>query len=86
MIKVIKHLEDGRQVILEEDGKTYLVSQSIPMHTPVETLVFPCDEEGKVTDWVEVAGEVGIGIDKYLQRVLEEGKLIAPWKEDDLPF
>lgn len=85
MIKVIKYVEDGRQAIIEEDGKTYLVSQSLPFQQPVETLVFACDADGKVADWEEVAGEVGIGIDQYLQRVLEEGKLIAPWK-DDLPW
>lgn len=85
MIKVLKELNGGRQIVIEEDGKTFLVSQSRPDFQPVETLVFPCDIEGKVSSYVEVGGEIGIGIDAFMKRVLEEGKIPAPWK-DELPF
>ena len=86
MIKVLKYLQEGRQAVVEENGQIYLVSQSIPMHTPVETLVFRSDVEGKVTDWVEVGGEVGCTIDQYLSRCLNEGKIIVPWAGEDLPW
>ena len=55
---------------------------------PMEVLVFPCDAEGNVKEWLEVGGEVGVSLEQYVQEVLARGDLIAPWKygEDDLPF
>ena len=88
MLKVIRELSE-RQVLIEQDGKNYLVSQSIEEIQPVETLVFKCDIEGNVSDWGEVGGEVGVGINTFLKRCLEEDKIIMPWlnqEQDDLPW
>lgn len=86
MIKVIKQINE-RQILIEQDGKNFLVSESIPDLVPQETLVFSCDSEGKVSDWVEVGGEVGYGLDTYMKILLESGSILAPWKyEDDIPW
>ena len=87
-MKIVKHI-DYRQTIVEQDGKNYLISQSSDFVQPVETLVFKCDAEGKVSDWCEVGGEVGVGIDSFLKRCMEEGMIITPWinqEQDDLPW
>ena len=81
MIKIVRELND-RQVVAERDGKHFLISQSREHIDPVEVLVFPCDAEGNVREWLEVGGEVGVPLHQYIQRVLEEGDLIAPWRYD----
>jgi hypothetical protein len=45
-------------------------------HQP-ETLVFPCDDEGTITEWTEVAGGMHMSIDdaiEHLRAVLNEEK------------
>ena len=39
------------------DGEHFLASTSNAFRRGIETLVFSCDESGKITDWIEVAGE-----------------------------
>lgn len=87
MIKVVKHL-NHRQIIIERDGDYFLISESKENIEPKETFVFPSDAEGNVTEWIEVGGEIGVGLDRYLQSVLESGKIVAPWTygSDDLPW
>ena len=34
-----------------------------------ETLVFPCDKEGNVTDWCEVAGGKGVSIEEAIKEL-----------------
>ena len=50
--------------------------------------MFPADSVGNITSWSEVGGEVGVGLEAYLERVKQEGQIVAPWAEsaDDLPF
>jgi hypothetical protein len=79
MISIFKELND-RQVIVKRGDKYFLVSQSRPELQPVETLVFPCDEEGKVNDWFEVDGEVGSTISQFLPRLLETGDFRPAWE------
>ena len=87
MINVVRFLND-RQVLLEQNGRNFIVSQSREGHEPVEVLVFPADSVGNITSWSEVGGEVGVGLEAYLERVKQEGQIVAPWAEsaDDLPF
>ena len=81
MIKIIKQINE-RQTLAEREGNYYLISQSREDIVPVEVLVFPCDKDGNVKEWLEVGGEVGVPLHQYIQRVLEEGDLIAPWRYD----
>ena len=78
-IKIIRKI-DLRQTIIECDNKYYLVSESLPGWVPVETLVFPCDENGEITNCIEVAGEIGVRLDSYLASLLDRQALECPWK------
>jgi hypothetical protein len=88
MVKQVKQLNE-RQILVENDGKFYVVSESIPNSVPLEVLVFSSDENGKITNWLEVGGEIGCGLDSYMKRLLESGSIVAPWRyeaEDDIPW
>lgn len=45
--------------VIERGGKFFLVSTVYANVFPVgwETLVFPCEPDGRVTDWVDVAAK-----------------------------
>ena len=64
MIEVIRELpvsETGAESVLVKKEENYFrVSSVAAMGTGFETLVFPCDAEGDVTDWGEVAGGRGM--------------------------
>lgn len=46
--------------LVELDGDYFVVSSTNAMVTGYETLVFPADKDGKVTNWGEVAGGRGM--------------------------
>ena len=52
MIKIIKQINE-RQTLAEREGNYYLISQSREDIVPVEVLVFPCDKDGNVKEWLE---------------------------------
>lgn len=75
MIEFVKELSP-RQVLIRYYNDYYLVSESKPdSFVPLETLVFACDEDGEVSDWIEIDGEIGIGIKDFLPKLLKKGKL-----------
>lgn len=80
-IKIVRKI-DSRQVMIECDNKYYVVSESLPGWVPVETLVFPCDENGEITNWIEVAGEIGVRLDSYLRSLLDRETLECPWGKE----
>ena len=79
MIQLVKKLNE-RQALVKENDKYYLVSQSkdlvglIPRPEP-EVLVFPCDSDGRVSEWAEVNGERGTTLEKYLPKLLNSDKV-----------
>ena len=88
MLKQVKQLNE-RKILIENDGKFYVVSESDPKLSPQEVLVFPSDENGNITSWTEVGGEIGCGLDSYMKRLLESGSIVAAWRyeaEDDIPW
>ena len=86
MVKQIKQIND-RQILIENDGNYYIVSESKQRQEPKEVLVFPANEQGEITKWEEVGGEIGCSLDSYMKRLLESGSIVAPWKyEDDIPW
>jgi hypothetical protein len=88
MIKVIKQINEHK-VLIENDNKYYVVSESKPDTVPQEVLVFPSDQEGVITNWEEVGGEIGCSLDSYMKRLLESGSIVAAWRyegEDDIPW
>jgi hypothetical protein len=64
MVEVIRELpvsaSGAEQVLVRKNGKFFVVSSVYAMFSGFETLVFPADQEGKVTDWMEVAGGRGM--------------------------
>ena len=85
MLKIVKRLNE-RQALLWQDDRYFVVSESIPLMVPKETLVFESDNEGKILNWMEVGGEIGIGVDDYLSKIEEAGEILTPWKDNDLPW
>lgn len=60
------HFTNNRQALIMKDGCTYIASFSDSLGQP-EVLVFPCDGEGKITNWSETDGGRGYAsIDEFL--------------------
>lgn len=52
MSKIIKKCEDRKLAnVVECDGEFYYVDSAYTFDAGYETMVFPCDERGKVSDW-----------------------------------
>ena len=82
MIELVKRLNE-RQALVRENNDYYLVSQS-KVYIPVfhedqesdpEVLVFPCNAEGVVLEWMEVNGERGATLDEFLPKLLQSNKV-----------
>ena len=82
MVEYVKHLNE-RQALVRENSDYYLVSQS-RVYAPVfheyqesdpEVLVFPCNAEGVVLEWMEVNGERGATLDEFLPKLLQSNKV-----------
>jgi hypothetical protein len=51
--------QNSRQVfalVPPYNGHTFVVSSYVSKFTEPETLIFACDNEGKVLDWTEITG------------------------------
>jgi hypothetical protein len=53
-------------LVVDGDGQHYVVSSVVAPFTGFETLVFRSDADGKVTDWLEVAGGRGMSRDEAI--------------------
>ena len=67
-MQVVKELGGfrGAAVLVEHQGKHYVVSSVDAMFSGPETLVFEADESGEVTSWGEVAGGRGMSRDEAI--------------------
>ncbi len=82
MVEFVKRLNE-RQALVKDRGDYYLVTQSktyIPVYHEFEkpepeVLVFPCNAEGVVANWLEVNGERGATLDEYLPKLLQSNKV-----------
>jgi hypothetical protein len=60
-VKELKVSPSGsRQCLVKMGEKFFVVSSVHAMFTGFETLVFPADESGEITNWSEVAGGRGL--------------------------
>lgn len=83
MIKFIKNLNE-RQALVKHESRYFLVSESKPdSPVRVETLVFECDQNGNVIEWVEVDGEIGTKLADFLPRLLARGYFTNLSEKDD---
>ena len=74
-VEIVRELErtgsGAEQVLVKKGGRFYVVSSVVAMFTGFETLVFPADERGKVTDWGEVAGGRGMSREEAIADLAE---------------
>jgi hypothetical protein len=83
MVEILKRLS-SRQIVVRQNNKFYLVSQSNEAIQPVETLIFECDESGKVETWNEIGGAIGYSLESFIPMLLEHGVHYKDW--DDFPW
>ena len=76
MIKLYKRLNE-RQAIVQENDDYYLVTQSRKYELAEfpEVLVFPCNSQGSVSEWLEVNGERDTTLDQYLPKLLSSERV-----------
>jgi len=80
MIELVKRLNE-RQALVKDNNDYYLVSQSKTFiyfkrnTAEPEVLVFPCNAEGVVLEWMEVNGERGATLDEFLPKLLQSNKV-----------
>ena len=76
-IKIVKELpispSGARQVLVKKAESYFVVSSVVARFSGFETLVFPANEEGEVTDWGEVAGGQGMSRDEAINDLATEG-------------
>lgn len=63
----------ARQILVRCQEEYFVVSSVHALFTGFETLVFPANEDGEVTDWLEVAGGRGMSREEAISD-LEERK------------
>ena len=44
----------GQYTIFQKGENFFYADRSFVPYTGIETMIFPCDEEGTVTDWTEL--------------------------------
>ena len=82
-VLILKKL-NPRQIVVRQDDKFYLVSESSEHIQPVETMIFECDEAGRVENWNEVGGAVGYSLESLMPMIMEHGVHYKDW--DDFPW
>lgn len=63
----------GSACLVKRGDDYFVVSSTVAMYSGPETLVFPADESGKVTDWGEVAGGRGVSRTQAIADLAEYG-------------
>jgi len=62
-MQIIKRLDNSptgaKQTLVKHNGEYYVVSEVIAMYSGLETLIFPSNSEGEVTDYCDVGGARG---------------------------
>jgi hypothetical protein len=63
-VEVVKDVTRGdyatKQTLVKRGDEYFVVSSANIPFSGFETLVFPADAEGEITDWIEVAGGRGM--------------------------
>ena len=61
MHKKIRNLTDfaGNAALYRLDDGSFVIASSVTSYSGAETLVFPADSDGNVTDWCEIGGGRG---------------------------
>jgi hypothetical protein len=69
-VEIVRELNPSptgaKQVLVRGPEGYFVVSSVVAMFGGFETLVFPADEKGEVTDWGEIAGGRGMSRDEAI--------------------
>ena len=65
----------AQQVLVQKDGRYYVVSSVLPIFSGFETLVFPAREDGEVANWSDVAGGRGMSREEAIADLDESDDL-----------
>lgn len=63
IFRTVARLMNGKHILISD------ANHGSGIYAVDETLVFPCDEEGTVSDWAELGGGRGIRTDEVIQMV-----------------
>lgn len=73
-VEIVRELDKGfkgHACLVKKGGQYFVVSSADALFSGPETLVFPADESGKVTDWGEVAGGKGTSREQAIAELEE---------------
>lgn len=61
-VEIIKELDGftGQACLVRKDDAYFVVSSTVAHYSGPETLIFPADANGKVTNWGDVGGGRGV--------------------------
>ena len=72
-VKIVKELpvssSGASGIVVKKGGLHFCVSSVNATFTGFETLVFPCDADGEVTDWSEIAGGRGVSREEAIEEL-----------------
>lgn len=71
-VEIVRELDgfNGRACLVKRDEEHFVVS-SVNAFLGPETLVFPCDEHGEISSWIEVAGGQNVSRDEAIAELGE---------------
>jgi hypothetical protein len=74
-VEIVKELTGFTDAacLVRRGAEYFVVSSADAMFTGPETLVFPADADGKVTDWGEVAGGRGVSREEAITELAASG-------------
>lgn len=73
----------GDQVLVKRGPDYFVVSSVHAPFTGFETLVFPANGKGEVTDWGEVAGGRGMTREQAIQQLEDGTDYSRDWDDDE---
>lgn len=84
-VKIVRELHGftGQACLVRRGDEHFVVSSTIVPFSGPETLAFPADENGKVLDWLEVAGGRGRSREETIGELAEastviQGEVVRP--------
>ena len=61
--------KNNKKALIYYNNEFYIVSETVVPFTGLETLIFPADAEGTITNWIEVGGGKGLTLNEVLNDI-----------------
>ena len=62
-------IKKDKRALIYYNNTFYVVSESVAPITGIETLIFPANSEGNITNWTEVGGGSGLTLNEVLNNI-----------------